>query len=249
MKISIKSLPAGLLAGLAFVTLCATARADLAITNSTTISSWNQVGGLNPFYVSLTTSGLTGLSAQGQPSAGTGATFTVLSETFTITNGAGSLANPNSNYLLTGLAIVGGNEPANSSLHLYDITTNLISNNGSTLNGSGATYNFVANGDLLGNGHGLAFSNTLAGTDQVLFNLSAGPNTQDQVVLGKNHTYALEFWTPASGFSWDRASAADAGGQAMGSHDASLGVARTTISSLGLAGTVRLGHQCRLQRE
>jgi hypothetical protein len=236
MKTSIKSLTASILAGMAFIALCGTARADLTVSNSTTTTSWNSVGGQNPFYVSMTSANMTGFTSQGQPSAGAGATYTVLSETFTITNGAGSLANGNTNYVLTGIAIVGGNQPANSSIHLYDVTTNLTSNNGTPLQGSGATYNFSANGDLLGGGNGLALSNILAGTDQVLYNLSTGPNSQDQVVLGAGHIYAFEIWTPAGGFSWSRNSVADAGGQAMGSHDANLSVARLTISSLGLAG-------------
>ena len=169
--------------------------------------------------------------------AGVGATYTVLSETFTITNGAGSDLTANTNYTLTGVAIIGGNQPANSSLHIYDVTTNLTSNNGTPLNGSGATYNFTVNGDLLGNGSGpVLLSNIIAGTDQVLYELSSGPNTPDQIVLGGGHTYTFEIWTPSGGFSWSRNSVADAGGQGMGSHDAGLAVARLTIASLGLAG-------------
>jgi hypothetical protein len=236
MKTSIKTLTAGILAGMAFVALCGTARADLTVSNSTTITSWNSVSGQNPFYVSIPSASLTGFTSQGQPTADSGATYTVLSETFTITNGAGSLANGNTNYTLTGVAIVAGNQPPNSFIHLFDVTATLTSNNGTPLQGSGATYNFVTNGDLLGAGNGLALSNTLAGTDQVLYNLSTGPNSQDQVVLGAGHTYTFEIWTPAGGFSWSRNSVADAGGQGMGSHNANLGVARLTISSLGLAG-------------
>jgi hypothetical protein len=222
----------------ALAAACGTAFADLTISNSTTTTSWNQVNGQNPFYVSLPSASLTGFTAQGQPSANSGATSTVLSETFTITNGAGSLANGNTNYVLRGIAIVGGGEPANSSIHIYDVTTNLTSSSGTPLQGSGATYNFVANGDLLGNGNGLTLSNTLAGTDQVLYNLSSGPNTQDQIVLGAGHTYAFEIKTPTTGggFSWSRNSTPDPGGQGMGSHDGSLSVARLTITSLGLAG-------------
>jgi len=234
MKTIIKSLTTGFLAGLACLALCGTARADLSLSNSTTTASWNQVSGQNPIYVTS----LSGLSAQGQPSAGSGATYTVLSETFTITNnGAGSLANGNTNYVLTGVAIMGGAQPANSSIHIYDVTTNLTTSAGTILNGQ-ATYNFAANGDLLGNGNGLSFTNNgVAGEDQVLFNLSSGPLTQDQIVLGARHTYTVEFWTPTSGgFSWYRSSNVDPGGEAMGGHDSSLGVARPTINSLGLAG-------------
>ena len=190
MKTIIKSLTASFIAGMAFITLCGTARADLTLSNSTTISSWNQYNGQSPFYVT---------SLSGQPSIASGATYTVLSETFTITNnGAGSLANGNTNYVLTGIAIIGGNQPANSSIHLFEVTTNLTSNNGTPLQGSGATYNFTANGDLLGGGSGLLLTNPLGGTDQVLYKLSTGPNTHDQVVLGARHTYTFEIWTPAA---------------------------------------------------
>ena len=35
-------------------------------------------------------------------------------------------------------------------------------------------------------------------------------------MLGKSHTYAFEIWTPASGgFTWDRNSVADAGGEGV----------------------------------
>jgi hypothetical protein len=223
-------------AAVALAAFCGTAVADLTISNSTTITSWNQVNGQNPFYVSLPSANMTGFTPQGQPSAASGATYTVLSETFTITNGAGSLAIGNTNYVLKGVAIVGGNQPVNSSIHLYDVTTTLTSNNGTPLQGSGATYDFVTNGDLLGAGNGLSLSNTLATTDQVLYNLTSGPNSQDQVVLGAGHTYSFEIWTPAGGFVWSRNSVADPGGQGMGSHDATLSVARLTIASLGLAG-------------
>jgi hypothetical protein len=220
--------------------LCANARADLSISNSTTTTSWNQVSGQSPFYVSLPSANLTGFTAQGQPGAGSAATaYTVLSETFTITNGgAGSLANGNTNYLLTGVAIIGGSQPANSSIHLYDVTSDLTASSGNPLQTASATYNFVANGDLFGSGNGLALTNTLSGTSQVLYNLTFGPFTYDQVVLSAGHTYSFEIWTPTTGggFTWDRNSTADSGGQGMGSHDASLATNRVTINSLGLAG-------------
>jgi hypothetical protein len=232
MKTIIKSLTASFLAGIAFITLCGTARADLTVSNSTTIATWNQVGGQSPFYVTS----LSGISSQGSPGLGSGATYTVLSETFTITNGAGSLANGTTNYTLTGIAIVGGNQPANSSIHVFDVTATLTSNNGTPLQGSGATYDFVANGDLLGGGFGLTLTNLLGGEDQILYNLTTGPGTDDQIVLGAGHTYAFEIWAPSGGTYWYRSSNADPGGEAMGSANASLGVARLTITSLGLAG-------------
>jgi hypothetical protein len=74
MKTSIKVKINGVLAAMAFVTLCVTARADLSsISNSATISSWNQVNGQNPFYTSLTSANLTGFTSQGQPGAASGA--------------------------------------------------------------------------------------------------------------------------------------------------------------------------------
>src|SRR5271166_4886524 len=69
----------GLLGSFAsWVTLCGTARADLqggTYSSSATVSSWSGA----PAY----STPLSGLSSQGQPGAGGGASYTVLSETFT----------------------------------------------------------------------------------------------------------------------------------------------------------------------
>jgi len=69
--------------------------------------------------------------------------------------------------------------------------------------------------------------------------LGNGPNTQDQVVLSTNHTYALEFWVPKTGTGnmlWTRNSVADPGGQGMGSTDQRLTASRITLNALGDAG-------------
>ncbi len=213
------------------------ARANIVtVSNDVNVATWDAVGGNTPFY----TTSLAGLSAQGYPSSGSGP-FVVLSETFTVTNGGGGLsaAGASSNYMLNAISLIAGSGSGPVQVHLYDVTTNLTSNNGTVLNGSGATYNFVANGDLLGFGNGLTFSNSLPGERQQVLVLGNGQLGADQVILGTNHTYALEFWVPkaASGIlTWYRSANADPGGQAMGSHDGSLGVGRLSIASLGLAG-------------
>jgi hypothetical protein len=173
----------------------------------------------------------------------------LLSETFTITNGAGNgtgLLNSvtgNTNHTLTGIAVgvAGGGTGANIVyMHLFDVTSNLTSNNGSDLNGSGASYGFTNNGDLLGGGNGLVWTNNnLAGAAQIDYlGLGNGPTTDDQVVLASNHTYALEMWITngASSFFWFKDVEDDQGGQAMGSTDSAFTVQRKTITSLGQAG-------------
>jgi hypothetical protein len=245
MKTHIK-LIGGFLAAIAFVALCGTAQADIsAPVSSATVGSWNAApDGSSPFYSS---DDLTGLSGDGQPAANAGATATVLSETITLTNGAGAnlighILVGNTNYTLTGIAmIVSGFSATPVSVHIFDVTTNLTSNNGTVLNGSGASYNFTADDDLLGGGNGLGWTNNqMSGAEQQVFlGFQNGPTTQDQIVLGSNHTYAVEIWTPttASGaFNWFKNATADVGGQAMGSKDASFGVARLTIASLGQVG-------------
>ena len=109
-----------------------TARADLSVSNDTNTASWDLMADQGPFYASgVPTSFTTG---QGQPGANSGAASTALSETFTITNGAGSLAIGNTNYVLTGIAVLASGGSGVVSVHLYDVTANLTSNNGSTLN-------------------------------------------------------------------------------------------------------------------
>ncbi len=239
-------LAAGILATMAFVALYETAQADVsAPISSATVGSWNIApDGSSPFYSSCS---LAGLSSDGQPAANAGAIATVLSETITLTNGAGTnligqILVGNTNYTLTGIAmIVSGFGATPISVHIFDVTTNLTSNNGTVLNGSGATYNFIANDDLLGGGNGLGWTNNqMSGAEQQIFlGFQNGPATQDRIVLGSNHTYAVEIWTPATAsgsFNWFKNSTADAGGQAMGGKDASFGVARLTIASLGQVG-------------
>jgi hypothetical protein len=200
----------------------------LTYSDSTTISSYVSPGaGLSQFYTSVAASSAT--TAQGQPSAGSGAGYTVLSETFT----------PSSAVTLGGFNILeSGLGGLTVGVHLYDVTTSITSGNGSTTQGSGATYP-AGLSDLFGGGAGLSFTTpNNAGTVQGLFLLSNG-TTSDQVTLNAGDIYALEFWTPTSGgssqnFDWARGGAVATDGQMMGSHDAT--VARLTIATLGLAG-------------
>ena len=253
MKRDLKNHAYGSLAALAVVALCGSARADIStIVTSTNIAWPNEPN--PPFYVSTS---FGSLSAAGQPTAATGALATSLSETFTITNGAGTaLGAPGpgtgTNYVLTGIGIVvsGYSSTAPCTLHIYDVTANLSSGNGNPLSTSGATYSLASptlTGDLLGEGVGLQFFNAAqSGAEQVLYlGLQNGPDTYgDRVVLASNHTYAVEVSVPTAAAStgagqlyWFKNSTADSGGQAMGSTSApSPGTSRETITSLGLAG-------------
>ncbi|HEX3720974.1 MAG TPA: hypothetical protein VH595_23735 [Verrucomicrobiae bacterium] len=233
----------GSLAALALAALCQSVQADIStIVTSTNIAWPNETNAL--FYVSTT---FGSFDAQNLGAAG-GAAASSLSETFTITNGAGTAAGTGpgagTNYVLTGIGMVisGYSSAAPVTLHLYDVTSNLTSANG-TLNGSGASYNFYSPaqvGDLLGEGQGLPFYNDqLSGAEQVIYiGLQNGPNTyDDQVVLASNHTYAVEVSVPTtSQLYWGRNSAADPGGQGMGSANSAPDATRTTINALGLAG-------------
>lgn len=258
MKPSIKSLTASILAGMAFITLCGTARADLSVKTATAYpgggTSWAlDPNGHSPFYSSgdLATSG--NFSARGPAGPSGSATVTVLAETITITNGAGvlGLGSPlvvNTNYVLTGISmLISGYDSTHPlSLHIFDVTSNLT---GGGVIASSAGYNFTANGDLLGGGSGLSWTNaTLSGAEQqVYFGLQNGPTTYgDQVVLASNHTYAVEVWIPtiASGaFNWWKSSSTpqDLGGEAMAGTDASLSVARITGSAAGFYGSSQHG--------
>lgn len=218
-----------------------TAHADImTVSNDSQFATWDTVGGTTAFY----TNNLGGLSLQGAPGSGAGPNE-ALSETFTITNHAEvglTGTEGNSNYVLNAIAIVtsGGATPV--SMHLFDVTTNLSSTSGSWFNNSSATYNFTANGDLFGNGAGLSFSNDLSfpsgSENQEFIVLENGVNGQDQVVLAAGHTYALEFWMPKSGSTFDfgKNSVADGYGQGMASKDAGLANPRVTLAAYGLVG-------------
>lgn len=255
MKTSIKSLTASILAGMAFITLCGTARADLAVQIPTayppagpTPTNWvTDPGGNSPFYSSANIQIPANFSGQAQQGAAAGAPASVLAETITITNFAGIPAVvANTNYTLTGISmLISGYDGSHAySLHIFDVTTNLTSNNGTILTGSGATYNFTLNGDLLGGGtgSGVVFTNQyLSGVaQQDYFGLQNGPNSQDQIVLGAGHTYAIEVWFPSgsSTFYAQKCSAVpqDAGGELMASTDSRFTQSRITGSSSGFYG-------------
>src|SRR5271163_2687169 len=72
-------------------TCCGTARADLGTetTSTATLTSWlNDPSGNAPFYEAANLNSGTE-TADPQPAAASGASFTVLSETFSIASGAG----------------------------------------------------------------------------------------------------------------------------------------------------------------
>jgi len=211
-----------ILAVVAVVALCGTAKADLSFSTSLTVSSWLN----SPLYTSLAANVAT--TPQGNPSLGSGAANYVLSETFT----AGS------SYTLGQIDILAGSTTAGTlSLHLYDVTGG-SGVTGANLLGSGGFY--IPGTDLFGNGSGLSFSvSGTGGEQQYIFSLSNG-STSDQVSLIAGDVYALEIWTPAAipqnNFQWYRGGSVATDGQMMGSHDSLSSVSRNTIAALGLAG-------------
>lgn len=246
MKTSIKSLSlvTGILVTIAFILLCATANADLVNKTATAYStggSWaTDPGGNTPFYSTANLAVFGNFSQHGQPAPATGAPGSLLAETITISNNCGNIGLSSSlisgtNYVLTGISLlVSGNDATYPvSVHIFDVTTNLTGG----LLSSTATYNFTANGDLLGGGSGLSWTNNqLSGAEQqVYLGLQNGPLTQDQIVLASNHTYAVEIWVPSSGatFYWWKSSAApqDTGGWFMAGNNTSLAVPRLAANS------------------
>ena len=133
MKTIIKSLMASILAGIAFITLCGTARADLAVQTPTAYpsggTSWaTDPGGHSPFYSSANISVSGNFSGQSEQGAVAGAPASVLAETITITNLAGiPILGVNTNYVLTGISmLISGYDGSHAySLHIFDVTTNL----------------------------------------------------------------------------------------------------------------------------
>jgi hypothetical protein len=240
MKRNAINLVAVAIGAVALVTLCGTARADLVggtyvTQNLPAPAAWptnwpGAVTNLPPQSYSISSSSLTSLTPQGQP-ASVGGAVTCLSETFT----------PLVPFTLAGISILGLNNTATTlTMHLYDVTTNLTSNNGTVYNGSGATYGppAILPTDLLGNGSGISFSTATSGQILMFFGLTNGPGGNDMVLLNTNRTYALEIWAAAAdqnSFTWYRNSTSDPGGQGMGSKDV-VNSNRFTLTSLGLAG-------------
>jgi PEP-CTERM motif len=221
----------GLLAGFC---IAGVTRADLvggAYTTDANVASWDG----SPSYVSIPNASLSGASTgQGQPSAGSGATYTCLSEIVT----------PTSSFKLGGISIMGslGDTTANPiKMHLYTLS----SSGGTNFFSSSDAFYFPGT-DLLANGtgNGLLISAGGSGTGekQVIFNLSNGPTTNDQPTLNAGTSYALEFWVPVAAsnaltFYRNGGSPPDSGGQMMGSHSATdFSTSRNTIAALGLAG-------------
>src|SRR5262249_49508022 len=129
-----------------------------------------------------------------------------------------------SSYTLKAVAmsVTGGGAAAPLSLHLYDVTNAITSNNGSVTQGSGATYSVATSTltDLFGNGSGLPFSQPASGGVQDIFTLSNGA-TNDLVPLTTGHIYAVEVWVAyaTNTFTWVRAGQVATDGQMMFSAD------------------------------
>lgn len=249
MRKRLRTVGSGLMAFVLLSAMSAGTKADVALTNVGTsaaaLAAWSTTPGV-PIYTSVATPVLAA-TAQGNVGAATGATFQAMAETFT----------PTTSFTLGALAISGsgGTAPFTIQMHLFDVTSKITSNNGTTTQGSGAVYskaNTPALTDLFGNGAGLTFSNPAQGQGQLLFSLTNGA-TNDRVSLTAGHIYALEFWTPVgtSGFTWWRAPAAtavdgemmvatDAGNTGTGASTVNANFTaqdlRITLTSAGLAG-------------
>ncbi|HXI71536.1 MAG TPA: PEP-CTERM sorting domain-containing protein [Verrucomicrobiae bacterium] len=212
----------------ALLALCETSPAGLVGGNASVSvagGSWATLVGSTLNYTSLAAPN-TGTTAQGNVGAGGGASFVVLSETFT----------PSSSFNLAAITAVlgtsGGTATPTIKIGLFNVT-------GVSLNTTGASYTPGVN--LLGGGSGFTF--TLAGQnsaqDTFIFD---NTGTSDQVSLVSGNTYAFEIWTTAAQagqLQWYRGGQVDTQGQMMGT--ANDTTARTTISALGLAGGVRTG--------
>ena len=233
-----------ILTTLALTLFCGRARADLVggtFTNGTVNpTNWDQVSGQSPFYTSFpTTNNLCAAANVGQnpPAGGAQAQYSLLSETITPRN---------TNWVVTGLAIsTQGSSEGQLGMHIFDVTASLTSSSGTTTNGTGANYT-LTNGDLLGGGNGLTYAQPGFGggiTNQQIFILTNGPVSADQIVLGANRQYAVEFWasvTNGPALNWSRTAAtpvdAHAGGQGFSGTDASASAPRVTLDVNGEAG-------------
>src|SRR5262245_9805903 len=186
----------------------ARANADVVLSTSSTLTSWDTTNGV-PVYTSVATPATATVAQNNNGVTSTGATHYALVETFT----------PSSSFVLSALAIsaTGGSPGPAMSMHLYDITSTTGTGIGSGVNYSVATSSLT---DLFGNGAGLPFTQTPGGQMQDIFTLSNG-STNDLVPLTAGRTYALEMWVPYSNnaFTWTRAGAVATDGQMMFSAD------------------------------
>jgi hypothetical protein len=256
MKKQIMQYLSFVLTAVAVMALGGAARADINSNMSTTnVTAWPTEP--NSIFYSSQPMATASFTADGTPTAATGALANSLGELVTISNTAGNLggiAGPGAgtNYVLTGLAMLvsGYSTTVPCTLHIYDVTSNLTASSGNPLqvgSGSFTTAAPLPVGDLLGENQGLPFINAAAsGAEHVLYlSLMNGPNTYgDEVVLASNHTYAIVVSVPtaaatggAGSFNWFKSSTADPGGQAMGSVNAlNPNQAYQTINALGQAG-------------
>jgi len=183
-------------------------------------------------------------TAQGPPTAGATAAYTVTAETFT----------PTSTFTLGRIDIIasgGGGAPV--ILNLYALNPTSAASETTPGYNTGSAYYVPANDagpNLLGNGNGepvnfYGFSDT----EDVGFSLTQGPNVNDQVTLTAGTTYAFEIWdptaltntaqgTPATTLYWWRETGAPIlnDGQGFSAPDASLGLSRQTLAANGQAG-------------
>jgi hypothetical protein len=172
------------LASVLVLALCTSANADATLTNvgpnAAALAGWSTTPG-TPIYTTVATPA-TAATAQGNVGVASGATFQAMAETFT----------PATSYTLGALAISasGGTAPFTIQMHLFDVTSKITSNNGTTVQGSGAAYSKAAVTpaltDLFGNGAGLSFVNPAQGQAQLLFSLTNGA-TNDRVALTAGH--------------------------------------------------------------
>ena len=233
-----------ILATLALTLFCVPASADLVggtFTNGTVNpTNWDKVNGQPPFYTSFPTTNNLSLSAyvgQNPPAGGAQAQYSLLSETITPRN---------TNWVVTGLAILTqGSSAGQVGMHVFDVTATLNSTSGTTTNGTGANYT-LTNGDLWGGGNGLTYAQPGFGggiTNQQIFIFTNGTVSTDQIVLGANRQYAVEFWAPVTNgpaLNWSRTAAtpvdANAGGQGFSGTDANASAQRVTLDVNGEAG-------------
>jgi glucuronoarabinoxylan endo-1,4-beta-xylanase len=244
MKLRARTRGMAIPATLALTLFCGQTRADLVggtFTNGTVNpNNWDQVNGQPPFYTSFPmTNNLCASAYVGQnpPAGGAQAQYSLLSEIITPRN---------TNWVVTGLAILTqGSSAGQLGMHIFDVTASLTSSSGTTTNGTGANYT-LTNGDLLGGGNGLTYAQPGFGggiTNQQIFIFTNGPVSTDQIVLGANRQYAVEFWVPVTNgpaLDWSRTAAtpvdAHAGGQGFSGTDASASAQRITLDANGEAG-------------
>jgi PEP-CTERM motif len=183
-------------------------------------------------------------TAQGPPTAGATAAYTVVAETIT----------PTSTFTLGRIDIIasgGGGAPV--ILNMFALNPTSAAAETTPGYNTGSAFYAPSNNagpDLLGNGNGEPFNFFgFSDTEDMGFSLTQGPNINDQITLTAGTTYAIEFWeptaltntangTPATTLYWWRETGAPLlnDGQAFSAPDAGLGLSRQTLTANGQAG-------------